>query len=51
CVGINGNRFDGDTWEGNCKAAGKWGYHKIKANGLGEATGPTLKVGAATGNC
>ncbi|CCE29363.1 hypothetical protein E4U22_004117 [Claviceps purpurea] len=51
CVGINGNKFDGDTWEGYCKAAGKWGYHKIKANGLGEATGPTLKVGAATGNC
>ncbi|KAG6027282.1 hypothetical protein E4U19_002115 [Claviceps sp. Clav32 group G5] len=51
CVAINGNKFDGDTWEGYCKAAGRWGYHAIKPNGLGEATGPTLTVGAATGNC
>ncbi|KAG6082727.1 hypothetical protein E4U30_002460 [Claviceps sp. LM220 group G6] len=50
CVATNG-QFDGDTWEGYCKAAGQSGYHKIKPNGLGEATGPILRVGAAAGHC
>ncbi|KAG6030698.1 hypothetical protein E4U40_007689 [Claviceps sp. LM458 group G5] len=50
CEGLNGYKFDGDTWEGHCKEAGK-GYYPITMDGYMDIRGMPLKVGAAVGLC
>ncbi|KAG5942446.1 hypothetical protein E4U60_007299 [Claviceps pazoutovae] len=50
CEGLNGYQFDGDTWEGHCKAAGM-GYFPITSDGNMDIRGYPLRVDAALGSC
>ncbi|KAG6111262.1 hypothetical protein E4U13_004910 [Claviceps humidiphila] len=50
CVATNA-QFDGDTWEGYCKAAGYWGYYPTRPDGSHDASKDILRVGAAAGHC
>ncbi|KAG5914689.1 hypothetical protein E4U61_005442 [Claviceps capensis] len=50
CEGLNGYQFDGDTWEGHCKAAGM-GYFPITSEGNMDIRGYPIRVDAALGSC
>ncbi|KAG6312804.1 hypothetical protein E4U44_003041 [Claviceps purpurea] len=50
CERLDGFQFDGDTWEGHCKAAGM-GYFPIKPDGTMDISGYPLRVDAALGSC